>query len=68
MKRVVAETHEREPYEGLAAIYDYVMRHVDYEGWAAYVRRPSRPTPCSHASWTAGSVEVACGPSPSTRA
>ncbi len=39
MKGVVAETHEREPYEGLAAIYDYVMRHVDYEGWAAYVRR-----------------------------
>ena len=39
MKPSGAETVEREPYEGLAAIYDYVMRHVDYEGWAAYVRR-----------------------------
>lgn len=39
MTRIAADTHEREPYEGLAAIYDYVMRHVDYEGWATYIRR-----------------------------
>ena len=25
------------PYEGLAAIYDFVMRHVDYVSWASYV-------------------------------
>ena len=36
------DSHEREPYEGLAAIYDHVMRHVDYEGWASYVRRVFR--------------------------
>ncbi|MBI2503666.1 MAG: class I SAM-dependent methyltransferase [Candidatus Latescibacteria bacterium] len=28
---------QRQPYEGLAAIYDYVMRHVDYPDWAAHV-------------------------------
>ena len=27
------------PYQALADIYDYVMRHVDYEEWAAYLRR-----------------------------
>ncbi|MEW6749949.1 MAG: class I SAM-dependent methyltransferase [Candidatus Latescibacterota bacterium] len=25
------------PYQGLAGIYDYVMRHVDYGDWAAYI-------------------------------
>ena len=25
------------PYQGLAPIYDYVMRHVDYEEWVDYV-------------------------------
>ena len=25
------------PYQGLAPIYDYVMRHVDYDEWADYV-------------------------------
>ncbi|MFH1571554.1 MAG: class I SAM-dependent methyltransferase [Gemmatimonadota bacterium] len=29
---------DRDPYDGLAAIYDYVMRHVDYVEWAGYVR------------------------------
>lgn len=28
---------QHQPYEGLAAIYDYVMRHVDYADWAAHV-------------------------------
>ena len=26
------------PYQGLAPIYDYVMRHVDYDEWAAFIR------------------------------
>ncbi|NKB69490.1 MAG: methyltransferase domain-containing protein [Candidatus Latescibacteria bacterium] len=26
-----------EPYQALAEIYDYVMRHVDYKAWAIYV-------------------------------
>lgn len=26
-----------EPYEAIAAGYDFVMRHVDYEAWAEYV-------------------------------
>ena len=26
------------PYQGLAPIYDYVMRHVDYDEWADYVQ------------------------------
>ena len=30
-------TAQRQPYEGLAAIYDHVMRHVDYAEWAAHV-------------------------------
>jgi len=25
------------PYQGLAPIYDYVMRHIDYEEWVDYV-------------------------------
>ena len=44
-------------YEGLAPIYDYVMRHVDYEEWVGYVdelftRFGQRP---SHL------VDLACG-------
>ena len=30
-------TPQAPPYEGLAAIYDFVMRHVDYVSWASYV-------------------------------
>ena len=26
------------PYQGLAPVYDYVMRHVDYDEWVAYVQ------------------------------
>lgn len=48
---------EREPYEGLAAIYDFVMRHVDYAEWAAYVHRLfSRFGHCP-----ARAVDLACG-------
>ena len=28
----------QQPYQGLAPIYDYVMRHVDYDEWVAYVQ------------------------------
>ena len=27
----------QDPYQGLAPIYDYVMRHVDYGEWVDYV-------------------------------
>ena len=30
-------------YQGLAPIYDYVMRHVDYCGWADYIHRLLAP-------------------------
>ena len=29
----------QQPYHGLAAIYDYVMRHVDYAEWVDYIDR-----------------------------
>lgn len=28
---------KQDTYQGLAGIYDYVMRHVDYDNWAAYI-------------------------------
>lgn len=31
------DTVQQTPYETLAGIYDYVMRHVDYDHWAAYL-------------------------------
>lgn len=48
---------EKAPYQGLAPIYDYVMRHVDYPEWAAYIhdllgRFGQRPTRL---------VDLACG-------
>lgn len=30
---------QRKPYDGLAAIYDFVMRHVDYVEWSCYVHK-----------------------------
>lgn len=50
-------TAERQPYEGLAAIYDHVMRHVDYAEWATHVcalfaRFGHHPQHC---------VDLACG-------
>ena len=30
-------TAQSPPYEGLAPIYDFVMRHVDYVSWAIHV-------------------------------
>lgn len=34
---MAAEENTQEPYAVLAGIYDYVMRHVDYAGWAGHV-------------------------------
>jgi len=48
---------KREPYEGLAPIYDFVMRHVDYPEWAAYVRDLMKRFGCSPACL----VDLACG-------
>ncbi|MFA6109507.1 MAG: class I SAM-dependent methyltransferase [Candidatus Latescibacterota bacterium] len=45
------------PYERLAAIYDHVMRHVDYRSWAGYLRdllARYGPSPASV-------IELACG-------
>ena len=30
---------QRKPYDGLATIYDFVMRHVDYVEWSGYVHK-----------------------------
>ena len=46
-----------EPYEGLAPIYDYVMRHVDYLHWAQYVQSLLR----RHNGDTEHLLELACG-------
>ena len=48
---------QRRPYEGLALIYDYVMRHVDYVDWVKYVDgllKQFAPAPTTLA-------ELACG-------
>lgn len=45
------------PYEALASIYDYVMRHVDYVHWANYVGSLLR----RHACEPACLLELACG-------
>lgn len=48
---------ERRPYEGLAPIYDFVMRHVDYTAWANYVASLLRRHDCGPARL----LELACG-------
>ena len=45
------------PYSALAAGYDVVMAHVDYEGWAAYAHRLLR----RHHPGFASVIELACG-------
>jgi SAM-dependent methyltransferase len=45
------------PYEGLAPIYDYVMRHVDYVYWANHVQSLRR----RHGGDTRHLLELACG-------
>lgn len=45
------------PYEALAAIYDHVMRHVNYRRWASYVKKIAKG-----AGFRGGRVlDVACG-------
>ena len=34
---MAASTTRQKPYEALARIYDYVMRHVDYDKWGTYI-------------------------------
>ncbi len=48
---------KRRPYEGLASIYDFVMRHVDYAAWAGYVASLLRRHHCEPARL----LELACG-------
>ena len=44
------------PYQGLAPIYDYVMRHVDYDEWAGFIRDVfARHDPEANASRASGS-------------
>jgi SAM-dependent methyltransferase len=45
------------PYEGLASIYDYVMRHVDYVHWANHVHSLLR----RHGGDPHHLLELACG-------
>jgi len=45
------------PYEKLAEIYDYVMRHVDYQKWASHVQRLLQRCHC----YPARILDVACG-------
>lgn len=45
------------PYESLAPIYDFVMRHVDYGHWAGHVHALLRRHACAPDSL----VELACG-------
>ena len=48
---------QREAYDGLAPIYDYVMRHVDYVEWAEYVHGLL----VRHGVQVSRLVELACG-------
>ena len=50
-------TEERPAYEGLAAIYDHVMRHVDYSEWARYIDSVFE----RHGGKPATIVDLACG-------
>lgn len=45
------------PYTALAAGYDFVMSHVDYETWAAYVQELLQ----RHRSEAASLLELGCG-------
>ena len=45
------------PYQGLAPIYDYVMRHVDYDEWAAFIRDVFT----RYAPETKHLIDLACG-------
>jgi ubiquinone/menaquinone biosynthesis C-methylase UbiE len=51
------QTDERPAYEGLAAIYDHVMRHVDYAEWARYIDSIFK----RHGAEPATLVDLACG-------
>lgn len=48
---------DREAYDGLAAIYDYVMRHVDYIAWTDHIHSLLQ----RHGRDVGRLVELACG-------
>jgi len=50
-------SRESEPYEALAQLYDFVMRHVNYVDWADYVEALFR----HHEPVPRRIIEVACG-------
>ena len=54
---VVPGPVDRQAYDGLAAIYDYVMRHVDYVAWANYIHSLLQ----RHGHHVHRLVELACG-------
>lgn len=51
------DTVQQAPYQGLAPIYDYVMRHVDYDEWAAFIQSVFQ----RHAPQTRRVIDLACG-------
>lgn len=46
-----------QPYDGLAGIYDFVMRHVEYGQWAEYIDALLERYECTPASI----IDIACG-------
>ncbi|HNR67708.1 MAG TPA: class I SAM-dependent methyltransferase [bacterium] len=55
--KLAKKEQESAPYSILAQIYDFVMDHVDYAAWAAYIARL-----LSHHQVTAQSlVDISCG-------
>jgi SAM-dependent methyltransferase len=51
------KNEDRPPYTALAAIYDHVMAHVDYDLWAEYLHRLIQ----RHAPPDAALIELGCG-------
>jgi len=50
-------TSKQQPYQGLAVIYDHVMRHVDYAEWVDYIDRLFK----RFGERPARAVDLACG-------
>jgi SAM-dependent methyltransferase len=60
---LAAANVKQEPYQCLAAIYDYLMRHVDYGSWAAYLsdlleRFASRPRSLADLACGTGNISL----------
>ena len=54
---IEGESIKQAPYQGLAPIYYYVMRHVDYDEWAAFLQSVFQ----RHAPQTQRVIDLACG-------